>query len=671
MSNVNIKRAIENIRESTTVYTPVIEIIINAIQAIEETKRQDGIVWIRAIRSKQEELDGSERSIVGFIIEDNGIGFTDAHRDSFDTLYSDLKIKEGGKGFGRFTCLKYFSDLIVESFYQENDCIKFRSFSMGKDQDIIVNETIIDVEKDKPSSTTIRLVNLKKKGAFEKKLSTIARNIVERILPYFITEGYKCPKIYLAEEDKNGVICLNDFLEDSATSDKIQELENSKNVFTITDKVSSLEFQIRLFKFYSPRNQKSRISLVANEREVTVTPLYKYIPEFEEDFYDIYMDDQGQHEKNFIVKAYVFGTYLDENVSLERGGFEFSQVNPSLSHQVSQSDIEKRAAEITKNIMGEEIRSRQEKKRKLVQSYVDSKAPWHKELVVNIDITNLPYNPSEQEIELRLQAEKFSREVEIRKDVENVLNKTSLDNVQGKVSDIISKVSGNSKNDLIHYVALRKIILELLEKSLHKDENGKYSSEGLVHDIIFPRKGDSDTTPFSEHNLWLLDERLNFSWYISSDKTLNGKQSERPDLLIYNNRVVFRGDNEPSNPITIFEFKKPFRDDFVNLSSKEDPVQQIIRYVNDIRDGIYQTTEGRKILVNQNTPFYGYIICDLTQKVERWLEREKDFKPMPDRLGWFHWMDNNNLYIEVISWDKIVKDANMRNRIFFQKLGLA
>ena len=167
-----------------------------------------------------------------------------------------------------------------------------------------------------------------------------------------------------------------------------------------------------------------------------------------------------------------------------------------------------------------------------------------------------------------------------------------------------------------------------------------------------------------------MDERLNFTNYVSSDVPLDGKNTERPDLLVYNKRVLFRGDNETSNPVTIFEFKKPQRDDFVNPSSREDPVQQIVRYVNDIYDGKYMTPEGRKILVAENTPFYGFVVCDLTPKVEAWLEREKDFKPMPDRLGWFQWIANINLYIEVISWDKVRKDAQMRNKIFFQKLGI-
>ena len=75
-------------------------------------------------------------------------------------------------------------------------------------------------------------------------------------------------------------------------------------------------------------------------------------------------------------------------------------------------------------------------------------------------------------------------------------------------------------------------------------------------------------------------------------------------------------------------------------------------------------------MVAENTPFYGYVVCDLTSKVEKWLETEKDFKPMPDGLGWFRWRGNINLYIEVISWDKVLKDAGMRNKIFFKKLGI-
>ncbi len=39
-------------------------------------------------------------------------------------------------------------------------------------------------------------------------------------------------------------------------------------------------------------------------------------------------------------------------------------------------------------------------------------------------------------------------------------------------------------------------------------------------------------------------------------------------------------------------------------------------------------------------------------------------------MGWFDWMKNIHLYLEVLSWDKLVRDAEMRNKVFFHKLGI-
>jgi hypothetical protein len=112
-----------------------------------------------------------------------------------------------------------------------------------------------------------------------------------------------------------------------------------------------------------------------------------------------------------------------------------------------------------------------------------------------------------------------------------------LEALEKNVSGIVQKISGTSQNDLIHYIALRRNILGLFGKSLRSDDSGAYSSEGLVHDIIFPRKGDTLRTPFENLNLWIVDERLNFTNYVSSDIPLNGGNSERPDLIAYDKRI--------------------------------------------------------------------------------------------------------------------------------------
>jgi nitrogen-specific signal transduction histidine kinase len=59
MSNVNIKRVIENIKSSTTIYTPIVELIVNAIQAIESKNDSQGEIKVVVKRSSQLEINGS------------------------------------------------------------------------------------------------------------------------------------------------------------------------------------------------------------------------------------------------------------------------------------------------------------------------------------------------------------------------------------------------------------------------------------------------------------------------------------------------------------------------------------------------------------------------------------------------------------------------------------
>jgi len=665
MSNVNIKRAIENIRSGTSVYTPIVETVVNAIQAIESAKCiSNGLVEIIVQREQQMDLDGSAPEVDGFEVVDNGIGFTDLNRDSFDTLYSAHKISEGGKGFGRFTCLKYFENLRVDSTFEKGGKLFDRCFEMGKENEIIINESIADSKKDSTGSK-VKLIKLKKTKFPDKKLKTMARVLVERLLPYFVSEDQVPPTIVLREEDESEVVVLNEYVK---TQGQIQEIKSVSSEYFLDGVDEPKRFVGRVFKFYSPRSQTSKVSLVAHRREVTSVSLHKYIPEFIDEFFDRKSNGEENHDKNFTIKVYVFGSYLDDNVSLERGGFEFQKENDAF-YGISQVDIEKNAAELARAAVDSEVKARYEKKTRKVSEYVNDKAPWHTGMLADVDLTDMPYNATDEQIETKLQKIKYEQEVQVRAEVRKILEKGEINDLKDKASDIVRRISGSTKNDLAHYIALRRSVIDLFEKSLQLEADGSYSSEGVVHDIIFPRKGDSDVTPFDEHNLWLIDERLNFTEYLSSDLSLKGRQ-DRPDLLAYDKRVVFRGENEATNPVTIFEFKKPQRDDFVNPSSNEDPVQQVIRYVRRLRSGDVKTPQGREILISENTPFYGFVVCDLAKKVRSWLEEEKDFKPMPDRLGYFKWHENLNLYIEVIGWDKVLKDASMRNRIFFHKLGI-
>jgi hypothetical protein len=53
VSNINIRRVVDNIRSGTNVYTPVIELIVNALQAIRTVRPSGGLVTVTILRSGQ------------------------------------------------------------------------------------------------------------------------------------------------------------------------------------------------------------------------------------------------------------------------------------------------------------------------------------------------------------------------------------------------------------------------------------------------------------------------------------------------------------------------------------------------------------------------------------------------------------------------------------------
>jgi hypothetical protein len=71
--------------------------------------------------------------------------------------------------------------------------------------------------------------------------------------------------------------------------------------------------------------------------------------------------------------------------------------------------------------------------------------------------------------------------------------------------------------------------------------------------------------------------------------------------------------------------------------------------------------------VSDSTRFYAYVICDVTATLRRQAENFSLTKT-PDDLGFFGFNPNLRAYVEVISFPKLVNDAEARNRVLFDKL---
>lgn len=77
--------------------------------------------------------------------------------------------------------------------------------------------------------------------------------------------------------------------------------------------------------------------------------------------------------------------------------------------------------------------------------------------------------------------------------------------------------------------------------------------------------------------------------------------------------------------------------------------------------------EGR-IVNPQNLRYTGYLIADLTPSLRNQVYGR--YHKTADNEGYFYNLADGNGCIEIISYDKLVKDALRRNRILFDKLGL-
>lgn len=668
MSYINVQGLVNNISEKTTVYTPIIEAIVNSIQSIEEAGHQDGEIEVKIFREDQATINLNEDTLPNvktFEIKDNGIGFTNRNRDSFDTLYSDLRQSSGGKGFGRFMFLKYFELVKIDSIYQEDGKYYHREFNFTGNarsaNSFIEKEKNSDELNNGTLKTIVSLDSIKERYLtyFDKKIETIARNLVEKLLPYFINEKYKCPKIALIDVHSGEKIILNDYI---SKYEEIKLVTNKQ--FTLDSDRGHEDFEVKIFKIYFTKSVSS-IVLTANNRAVTTESLCEYLPEFKDDFFDLQKSDNNEPvSKNYSIKAYIIGVYLDKHVLLERDDFAF-QKNTTLVYPFSRKDIESKATDIVEEVFKDEVMSRKEKKKNRIREYIDKTAPWHKPYFSDLDFSNIPYHFDDETIEGELQKQKFTKEQNIKTKVSIILKEKEKDEIVKKIEEIYKELSELGKSDLAHYVILRRIILDVLEQSLKWNEDKKYEKEKIIHNLIFPMNNDSDHLSYDSHNLWILDERLSFTKYLASDKPLKSNE-ERPDLLIFDETVAVREGDELSNPITIFEFKRPQREKY---EDDEDPIIQIGEYIEKIRKGDFKDIEGRSIKATNNTPAYGFVICDITEKIHKFCKYHSLTKS-PDEEGYFGFHTGFKIYIEVISFDKLIQDSKLRNKIFFKKLGI-
>jgi hypothetical protein len=660
----NIKGLVDRLELSQAkAMMPLFEAISNAIDAIEE--HRDGFsghsICIRLIAAHDLAHQGGDEVLVldGFDISDDGVGFDDGNLASFQEAHTLSKVKVGGKGVGRFTFLKVFSNVHIRSVFQRQDETLLREFDFSIADELKGADKVTPVKETRGTALSMRGMENKFKGGWPHDPAIIA----ERILAHFLIRfaARSCPPMTL-ESPGHAPIDLHKLFETTVLT-HIEERS-----FDVLGHTFALQA-------YRHRDGRSRhdLHLCANGREVTTNKLRDLLPELPEKLLDA-------DQEPYTLIVLVTGEYLDDHANQERTRISFqSDDEPDIDETlVSRQSLNRGITDTLRPLLADDLQSTNEEKRSQIEKFVEQ-APEYRAL------THPRYKELiEQRIQPGLTTEKLDeallhvkRDVEdsVRKEVRHVaalFETETFEQYQERFQIVAEQANEIGKAQLAAYVAHRRTILDLVSQSLKRVRtDDKYPFERVLHKMIFPMGATSKDIFFEQQNLWVIDERLCYHTLLTSDKKLNsvpglkGTSGKEPDIFafFYDTPIgVAESDNLPSGGVIIIEFKRPGRDDY-----DKDPADQIIQRFREISDGNVNDIEGRQINP-ANLRYTGYLIADLKPSLHKQVYGR--YHRTADNEGYFFNLAAGNGCIEIISYDKLVKDAGRRNRILFDKLGL-
>jgi len=661
---VDLKNWIRSIKLRENQYLfPLYEIVVNGIQAIHEDGNKDGKIQILIKRDpfKQLNINGEvekQSNIIGFEVTDNGVGFNNSNRKSFGLAYTGHKAQLGCKGIGRFLALAAFRSIDIDSIFIDQEAKKTfrRTFDFDSDR-IISNEKVEEVgniEKE----TTIKLNDYRDFLRKASHTNTIASNLLHHCLIYFITKSQ--PKITIYDEMIAEPLDLDVMFKD------LFQIEDNEESLTI----ESENFELNFVKNYSKGIGSHKIHYCGDKREVKTEALSKFIPVLDRKI----SDESG----DFYVSAYVKGDYLNRNLTPLRDEFIIPRNSSEKDayNKVTFEEIGNLIAGKVKTQFSSELLKVSNNHRESYKEYIYKDGLEYRHLLSNEEtLDQLKPSSSDKEKELELHRLNYELEVQQKARVSQFLNK-KIENIKNSsdykdlLTELLSEENDLGQSKLVNYMLHRKTVLKVLEKFIEIQSDGDFKYEADIHDIIFMRERTSTQISFNNHNLWILDERLAYSKYISSDKPLKetefieSSSDNKPDLLIYDNKFTY---GDPNSSVVIFEFKRPMRDYY--KQDEKNLGNQIMKYVKDLVSGKIKDHKGRLTRITKDTPKFGYIICDYDKDIKEELEFNGYKKTPKGTL--FKYEEGANIFIEVLDYNQLLEDVNLRHKAFFSSLGIA
>lgn len=658
--SANVAGRVKKIRTDNFL-VPLFEAISNSIHAIGAT-RASGEIVVKLLRAPHQPdllaANADEVPITGFVIADDGIGFNEENMRSFCEADSTLKASIGGKGIGRFAWLKFFERAAVTSVYEDGAQRMRRRFTFSFDG--VDEAEPVRVRAELGTEVELSPLRSALETRTRRSLEQVAIALVEHFIAYLVTGAL--PRLVVR---------------DGAASCEIGEFYRSsigKHAKRSDFSLGGYDFHATGIRFYLGGQTHHAAFFCGHKRVADRIHLDKKDAFFSRKFAD---DDLRQYTYLLFVES----KYLDEIVSDDRDGFQFPEAGgPELVRGVTREELIAEILRVAHSDMEVELRKLKEENLQTVRSFVNDTAPQYRFIISKrAGAVAAIHDRDPSRIDQALRRLQFEEELTTRRELAALMHRaehvgeTASVEWRRRADEIFARLNEEGKASLATYVAQRKAILEILQKRMELTD-GVHAREEAIHSLIFPMRHTSDDVSYEEQNLWIVDERLAYHYYLASDRPLStippaeSTSAKEPDLIVFDRPIAFtdRPEHERPEAITIIEFKRPLSS---AAEGQRSPVEQVQEYIELIREGRAQSRRGRRIEASAQTYFFGYVICELDGKLKKMLKRSA-MEETPDGRGMFGFFRDLRLYIEVISYDKMLDNAVKRNRILFEKLQL-
>ncbi len=466
---------------------PLFEAVMNSFEAIKEARLPEnspGQITV-TIKRQADLFHDDAPPVVGFLIEDNGIGLDDRNFESFNTAFSSNKQAIGGKGLGRFTWLKAFDRAHIRSTFVDHDeTLLTREFDFDESYDLDTRGLPKPTETGAPG-TTVELINFRQD--YRDRVPKATDVLVQKLIEHFI--------LVLLEPDCPILIVID--LGQRYNLKEIFEREYKSSASARDFTIGDVPFQVHGFRLPTSRTTKHKLVYAADQRAVTSDKLEDYVPTLSSRL----ADESGNP---FFYLAIVQSPYLSEHVNQIRSDFALTSEDADLELELSdeplipRGEIRDKVIEFIEEDLETIIESVNAEKFERVKRYVHQNAPQYKFLLRHAHsfLRRLSPRPRNSEIETVLHREHHRREVELKRESSKIIREADkIDDYEGyhkRLSHFIDNYNELGVSALAQYVSHRKIILEFLKRAIsHQDgkisTRASCSSTRLSHEVHLRR----------------------------------------------------------------------------------------------------------------------------------------------------------------------------------------